>query len=81
MFFFIDLENEDGEMKCPVYWQLKRIRRDMESSLAAECFAITVICMTGLHQRFRWESLQQKVVCVEISFWIHYAECKIVNMM
>ena len=40
MFFFIDLENEDGEMKCPVYWQSKRIRRDMESSLAAECFAL-----------------------------------------
>ena len=38
--FFLDLESEDGLMKCPVYWLSKRIQRDLESSLAAKCFAL-----------------------------------------
>ena len=39
--FIIYLENESGDMTCPVYWQSRRIERVVTSSMAAECYALT----------------------------------------
>ena len=38
--FIIFLESESGLIHCPIYWQSRRIERIVDSSLAAETFAL-----------------------------------------
>ena len=38
--FIIFLESDSGHMHCPIYWQSRRIDRVVDSSLAAETYAL-----------------------------------------